>query len=580
MSQVKTEYKIASTTNGDFTTDKNHCSIRIPDHYKVIDGTTAHLQMDVRACQRSAPSTLCPTLHEYNFTYNNSDAYRLIKTLTLRSTKKGVLEQVPDVNVILTNIKQFENDTNEKRSMEVISGNLANKDYYSSFVRKNRTGDVASIQQNAQKVFLKDLLGLFNYKYLPTGSLGDVFIDIEFEREKARLDKLFKHVSGFPYNETAGENATYGAGNVNNKQVNFADNTSLPYVTGMKVLVQVKNTDSGEYKKTATTINTIQYNNPPNIVCVDNIAVDGASEEIKVINIENVLPLQPTAGRAVADPIPADIANPQAYNFYVGQRVKVVRSEGADAGAAGNAVIESTTTVIDSISVSMDANGNSTATFTFQNNVGGGNGLTYANAYLFNDDTPPQDNGNGSAPYTPDTIGYNIKSVDLCFAEWNGQMKNPPGGTLTYNSWKLDRRNIPIIPANSSYTGQVDLSPNIKSLLMLPVNPASGADSMLAVMDNLSTYRLYMNGLQTENRDINSRLSLWRDHTKRALVSAEIKDDNYANSPPDDDFMLIAEPVFQTNEPQSFEYHLFQGNANSVAKIMYFYKCQEQQIKL
>ena len=116
----------------------------------------------------------------------------------------------------------------------------------------------------------------------------------------------------------------------------------------------------------------------------------------------------------------------------------------------------------------------------------------------------------------------------------------------------------------------------------MPVYLSASSDKVKAKSDNLQSYRLRLNHLDMSNRDILPYLSLYRDNVDSCFAGfSEINNldftDDYSQPNPDE-YLIIATPIPESNQMQTFDVIMNQGATDSQNKILFVYKRVTKQV--
>lgn len=180
----------------------------------------------------------------------------LLKTVTISSSKNGVLEQIPAFNVLKMNLDQTQRDFEDDNAL-VYMGFQSGADYHThnvtkdknnattnrlgTFIQKNNSGSTLSKAETYLKIPLSSIFGICSMRQFPVNLFGDVRISLEFEDDAKIIQHLFKYTQHRPIKipDNAANNA--GAG-VNT--VKIAADDSLPFYVGEPVYLNKNGTDA------------------------------------------------------------------------------------------------------------------------------------------------------------------------------------------------------------------------------------------------------------------------------------------------------------------------------------------------
>lgn len=245
--------KIPSNQSGPFTSSNNKVDITIPDYMSYIDAMKTCVLINMKFVD----GTGNPTGELFDGALNDGlDIRCLLKTVTISSSKNGVLEQIPALNVLKMNLDQTQRDFEDDNAL-VYMGFQSGADYHThnvtkdknnattnrlgTFIQKNNSGSTLSKAETYLKIPLSSIFGICSMRQFPVNLFGDVRISLEFEDDAKIIQHLFKYTQHRPIKipDNAANNA--GAG-VNT--VKIAADDSLPFYVGEPVYLNKNGTDA------------------------------------------------------------------------------------------------------------------------------------------------------------------------------------------------------------------------------------------------------------------------------------------------------------------------------------------------
>ena len=587
--------KIQSNESGSFNVNNKLISWTIPESSKFVNLTESYLVFNLQASTSDNPTTALDSKYGYGFN-NARDISCLIRHARLSSAKKGTLEEVHNVNVLLSNLNEILfSDGRDK-------GNVYGKDslrYNPMWIEKKKDGSIVSQQRSSLMLDLKKVFGLCKEgAQFPMESTGDLTIHVELEDDTTNIiPKLFTQYYEVPTEATI-SSATLPADNkiksavaqqkmrVGDKVVVIAKiatvNRRLP-----RTITDV--TDDGtDYEYTFdANIGTNTDNVADNDETIANKRTADWTADRQVIHYMNDLQFGINRTLATADlkQFNVTLSDEQDIPFHVGQKVKVSRERGATPG-------DYLSTHIVSISQT-----GSIVTYTLNDNLGT-NGQVMTESYIFADNIEdPTAQGAGGTPVTDATISYNIVDCQTVVPQWmlspkqqqevEKSLKALKG--IEYLSWKLERYNWGVNAINSRTSKQFDLEENVVNALMMQVNNNATAEPLLARWDNIQDYRIQLNNLDMTNRDVVPNKSLHRDQLQYAMASSRIPINNLKYEAGSDvthaadtvdQFLVIPQAIELKPEKQTIRLNINQSGVASQDNQLFIYKHQLKMLEL
>lgn len=281
--------RVPSNQSGPFTVSNNKVDITIPEYMSYIDASQTCLILNLKMKNTAADAD---NAELYDGAFNDGlDARCLFKTVSISSSKNGVLEQIPALNVLKANIEQTQRDFEDENS-SLYMGYQSTPDYNAAasvsslddpttnrigvFVQKRRDGSAYSQQETYLKVPLSSIFGICNMKQFPVNLFGDVKISLEFEDDQNIIKHLFKYTA---HRDIDIPNASYTSGVATNT-VTLPYGDSYPFYVGEPIMVYNNAADTAKNK----IITNISYANNKVSVTWDNDGVtltDGQDNKIQ-----------------------------------------------------------------------------------------------------------------------------------------------------------------------------------------------------------------------------------------------------------------------------------------------------------
>jgi len=181
--------RINSNQTGEYTISNNVVSVTIPAG-QVVDLSKSYLEITMRVPvvdgQPSSGNGVYNVQLAYgaNFSnpiYNTS----LIKNCRLSSQNQGLLEEINEVNVLTTNLKQMQESRSERLGNSYKSLNQVydkNQQKWNIFREFNATGAASSREKIARvPIMLSELFGLGRVQALDLRKTGDLRVEVELD---------------------------------------------------------------------------------------------------------------------------------------------------------------------------------------------------------------------------------------------------------------------------------------------------------------------------------------------------------------------------------------------------------------
>lgn len=254
--------KIPSNQSGPFTSSNNKVDITIPDYMSYIDAMKTCVLINMKFVD----GTGNPTGELFDGALNDGlDIRCLLKTVTISSSKNGVLEQIPALNVLKMNLDQTQRDFEDDNAL-VYMGFQSGADYHThnvtkdknnattnrlgTFIQKNNSGSTLSKAETYLKIPLSSIFGICSMRQFPVNLFGDVRISLEFEDDAKIIQHLFKYTQ---HRDIAIPNTGFTAGTATNV-VKIPANDSLPFYVGEPVTIIQNNTSGAANNRIITNL--------------------------------------------------------------------------------------------------------------------------------------------------------------------------------------------------------------------------------------------------------------------------------------------------------------------------------------
>jgi hypothetical protein len=188
--------KFVSNQSGPFTKSANTVDLELPAYVGYCDMMRTSIVINMKLIVANGDP-----LGLYNAGFNDGlDATCLIKNCSISTNKSGVIEQIPQPNILYSNLSQTQRDFEDDNGMGVFGfGTVVNHptddpgdDLLSTFIRKVKDGTRLSTQETYLKIPLAKLFGCCNMKQFPNNLFGNIKISLEFEDDPKILQCLFK----------------------------------------------------------------------------------------------------------------------------------------------------------------------------------------------------------------------------------------------------------------------------------------------------------------------------------------------------------------------------------------------------
>ena len=176
------------------------------------------------------------------------------------------------------------------------------------------------------------------------------------------------------------------------------------------------------------------------------------------------------------------------------------------------------------------------------------------------------------------------------------------GLSLGFNTFSLERVNMPTVEANNQYTRQFDLEPGtVNVFAMLPklfdaARGTANSQPLFSLNDGFSDYRWRLNTIDTTSRDIVPYQSLYYDRLMTTLSNSYMKIKNLrltggqapsdaTESPQADGNVktyLIPSPIPRSDESQVLQLRMLRKTAavNAGSTILHLYKQVQKDLKI
>jgi hypothetical protein len=207
-------------------------------------------------------------------------------------------------------------------------------------------------------------------------------------------------------------------------------------------------------------------------------------------------------------------------------------------------------------------------------------------------------------------LTYQIRDVEIEVYQYNlmpaqqsklnANMRK--GLSLGFNTWSLERVNMPTVEANNQYTRQFDLEPGtVNVFAMLPklfdaARGTANSQPLFSLNDGFSEYRWRLNTIDTTSRDIVPYQSLYYDRLMTTLSNSYMKIKNLrltggkapsdATASPQSDAnvktYLIPSPIPRSDDSQVLQLRMLRKTpaANDGSTILHLYKQVQKDLKI
>ena len=207
-------------------------------------------------------------------------------------------------------------------------------------------------------------------------------------------------------------------------------------------------------------------------------------------------------------------------------------------------------------------------------------------------------------------LTYQIRDVEIEVYQYNlapaqqsklnANMRK--GLSLGFNTWSLERVNMPAVDANNQYTRQFDLEPGtVNVFAMMPklfdaARGTANSQPLFSLNDGFTDYRWRLNTIDTTSRDITPYQSLYYDRLMTTLSNSYMKIKNLrltggkapsdATTSPQADAAvktyLIPSPIPRSDESQVLQLRMLRATAaaNAGSTILHLYKQVQKDLKI
>lgn len=274
--------RVPSNQSGPFTVSNNKVDITIPEYMSYIDASQTCLILNLKM-KNTAADAINAELYDGAFN-DGLDARCLFKTVSIYSSKNGVLEQIPALNVLKANIEQTQRDFEDENS-SLYMGYQSTPDYNAAasvsslndpttnrigvFVQKRRDGSAYSQQETYLKVPLSSIFGICNMKQFPVNLFGDVKISLEFEDDQNIIKHLFKYTA---HRDIDIPDSAFATGTISSVSLPYGD--SYPLYVGEPISITADGTADTTDERVITSINYNSTNNTVDVSWNNSIALD------------------------------------------------------------------------------------------------------------------------------------------------------------------------------------------------------------------------------------------------------------------------------------------------------------------
>lgn len=274
--------RVPSNQSGPFTVSNNKVDITIPEYMSYIDASQTCLILNLKM-KNTAADAINAELYDGAFN-DGLDARCLFKTVSISSSKNGVLEQIPALNVLKANIEQTQRDFEDENS-SLYMGYQSTPDYNAAasvsslddpttnrigvFVQKRRDGSAYSQQETYLKVPLSSIFGICNMKQFPVNLFGDVKISLEFEDDQNIIKHLFKYTA---HRDIDIPDSAFTTSTISSVSLPYGD--SYPLYVGEPISITADGTADTTDERVITSINYNSTNNTVDVSWNNSIALD------------------------------------------------------------------------------------------------------------------------------------------------------------------------------------------------------------------------------------------------------------------------------------------------------------------
>lgn len=253
--------RVPSNQSGPYNVSNNKCDITIPAYMSYIDASQTCLILNLKMKNTAFPDNT----ELYDGAFNDGlDARCLLKTVTISSSKNGVLEQIPALNVLKANIEQTQRDFEDENSA-LYMGYQSTHDYNAAdsatsldnpttnrigvFIQKRRDGTAYSKQETYLKIPLSAIFGICSMRQFPVNLFGDIKISLEFEDDANIIKHLFKYTA---HRDISIPGSAFSSGSINNIHIPYEN--SYPLYVGEPISIKADGTPDPVMTRTITSI--------------------------------------------------------------------------------------------------------------------------------------------------------------------------------------------------------------------------------------------------------------------------------------------------------------------------------------
>lgn len=257
--------RVPPNQSGPFTVSNNKVDITIPEYMSYIDASQTCLILNLKM---KNTGTDADNTELYDGAFNDGlDARCLLKTVSISSSKNGILEQIPALNVLKANIEQTQRDFEDENSA-LYMGYQSTHDYNAAdsatsldgpttnrigvFIQKRRDGTAYSKQETYLKIPLSAIFGICSMRQFPVNLFGDIKISLEFEDDANIIKHLFKYTA---HRDITIPDSAFTTGNRNVVELPYED--SYPLYVGEPISI---NADATPDPAMTRTITSLGYN--------------------------------------------------------------------------------------------------------------------------------------------------------------------------------------------------------------------------------------------------------------------------------------------------------------------------------
>lgn len=195
--------KFVSNQTGPFTVSNNKVDITLPAYVGYADMMRTCIVLNMKLLRDDLTD-----LGLFDAGFNEGlDATCLIKTCSISTDKSGVLEQIPQPNILLSNLEQTQRDFEDEHALGTYGfGTVENQptsapatERLATFIRKVKDNEGNTSRTSTTETYLKiplsKLFGVCKMNQFPVNLFGNIKISLEFEDDtKNIVPCLFKQV--------------------------------------------------------------------------------------------------------------------------------------------------------------------------------------------------------------------------------------------------------------------------------------------------------------------------------------------------------------------------------------------------